>query len=455
MLQMDLQSIARILNGKLYGHNAIVCGVSIDSRKTEAGQLFFAIRGERVDPHDLLPEVAAKGASAAIVETKQAIDLPQLVVENAYLALGKLAQFWREQFSLPLIGVTGSNGKTTLKNMITSILIEACHGDESRVLYNFGNLNSGFGLPLTLLRLSDQHRVGVLEMGMSTPGEIAYISKIARPQVVAINNVFPCHVEGVGSLCAIAEEKSEIIRGLKGKGVVVLNKDDEYFDFWREKARAHAVISFGLDSKSHFTAKHISSDVASKFELHTPQGSAVVQLQLLGQHNVTNALAAAACATALAIPLENIVAGLENTTAYHGRLQEQHLSSGATLINDAYNANPGSVCAAIDVLKQYHGTRILVLGDMKELGVDEIALHEEVGHYAKLAGIDTVFAVGPLMQHAVDAFGENGRWFENHEALVEALRPRLVENVIVLVKGSLSMNMLSIVVALSDSVFVA
>lgn len=449
MLHLDLHLIAKILGATLQGKQAVVKGVSIDSRKVRAGELFFAIPGERVDPHQFLDTVLASGAAAAVVEKAQPTVLPQLIVDDAYQALGKLAKFWREQFSLPIIGLTGSNGKTSLKNMIASILLAANQGDEDKVLYNHGNLNSGFGLPLTLLRLQPSHRVAVLEMGMSSFGEIDYISQIARPQVAVINNVFPAHVEGLGSLENIAEAKAEIFNGLNAAGVAVLNRDDAFFEYWHDKTQAFERVSFGLGPKATIYATDISDTLFPGFILHTPLESATVQLNVMGKHNVKNALAATAAAYALAIPLETIVEGLEAVEAVSGRLREIRHASGAIILDDAYNSNPGSLRAGIDVLVKHPGKHILVMGDMKELGSDEIAFHQQIAYYAADAGVDTLLAYGPLSLETADLFKGDSMHFDTHEELITALQPLLHTGVTVLVKGSNSMNLAKVVNAVA------
>lgn len=448
MLMMDLQLVAGVIDAELHGSNADVEGIGIDSRSIKKQELFFAIPGDQADPHDYLGDVLAKGASAAVVERLQPIKLPQLLVKNSFEALGKLATSWRDQFSLPIIALTGSNGKTSLKNMIASILLAAYEGDESKVLYTHGNLNSGFGLPLTLMRLASTHRAAVLEMGMSSLGEIEYISKMARPQVAVINNVFPAHVGKLGSLENIAKAKAEIFKGLGEHGIAVLNRDDAFYDYWRHHLQDHEVVTFGFNTQSTVFATDISQEAFPSFCLHTPVGQAFIQLKVMGEHNVKNALAAAAAAYALAIPFSAIVKGLETAEATPGRLRKISFKNGAVLLDDAYNANPGSMKAGMDVLAKYPGKRILVMGDMRELGSDELRYHQQIGEYANTLGLQSLFALGELSEEAAVFFEGDARHFKTHEALIEALKPLLQENVAILVKGSASMNMSKIVKAL-------
>lgn len=450
MLSLDLQLIAKIIGAELHGVNTDVVGVSIDSRSIKSNELFFAIPGSKVDPHDYLRDVAARGAAAAVVERLQAVNLPQLVVKSSFEALGMLAKFWRDQFSLPIIGLTGSNGKTSLKNMIANILLAAYGFDESKVLYNYGNLNSGFGLPLTLTRLASSHRVAVLEMGMSSLGEIDYITKLARPHIAVINNVFPAHVEFLGSLENVAKAKAEIFHGFNEYGVAILNRDDAFYDYWWEETREHEIVTFGLNPHAHVTASDIANTVFPRFCLQTPVGQAYVQLSMMGEHNMKNALAAAAATYALAIPLETIVKGLETAQPVQGRLREIKFKNNVTVLDDAYNSNPGSLRAGIDVLAKYPGERILVMGDMRELGPDELYYHQQIGEYANAVGLDRLFAMGKLSQEAVNVFNGDARHFDTHDAVVMALKPLLHSGVTVLVKGSLSMKMAQIVKALEE-----
>lgn len=441
MLSMDLKKLAELLQGTQRGENVQVQGVAIDSRVVSKGQCFFAIKGARVDPHDYAQQIKAAGAAAMVVERALDIDIPQVIVENSYQALGILAAYWRDQFPIEFIAVTGSNGKTTVKNMISAILIAAT-GDEAAVLYSHGNLNSGFGLPLTLARLNAQHRVGVLEMGMSSLGEIDYITRIAKPKVALINNVFPCHVEFLGSLLGVARAKSEIFKGLTENGIAVLDKESEFFALCAEAAKPHAILTFGFDVTSDVYATDIQGQ---SFMLHTPNGEARVHLPLLGLHNIKNALASAACAHAYGIKLEAIVRGLQAVQAEKGRLQLYQFPQDIRVINDAYNANPASTRAAIKVLSTQPGETILVLGDMRELGEDEVLFHREIGEYAKAQGIQTFYAVGVLMQHAVSAFGPGARHFPDKDSLMAHVKTHLHAHQSILFKASLSMGLLACV----------
>lgn len=446
MFHFSASLIAQVLQGVKYGDDVAAKGVVIDSRQVQAGNVFFAIPGERCDPHAFLHDVKSRGASCAVVQSKQAIDLPQIVVTDSFKALGKLANFWRQQFYLPLIALTGSNGKTSLKNMIATILKTAV--GEQHVLYTLGNYNSGFGLPLTLLRLGAEHHVGVIEMGMSSLGEIDYITRIAKPQVAVINNVYPAHVEFLGSLENIAKAKAEIFNGLDKNGIAVLNRDDQFYDYWRECTKEHRQLTFGLHAQATITASEISSDLYPSFTLHTPLGSRSVQLQVMGRHNIMNALAATAACIAVAVPLDAIVAGLQKHQASVGRLRELKFANDVTVIDDAYNANPASVRAAIDVLAKHSGAKLLVLGDMKELGDKEIDIHQEIGEYALQSGIDNLFSFGDLAAFASDVFADKGQHFESLSALQSAVEKRMQAHSTILLKGSNSMGLHKLITAL-------
>ncbi|MFZ9641928.1 MAG: UDP-N-acetylmuramoyl-tripeptide--D-alanyl-D-alanine ligase [Candidatus Methylopumilus sp.] len=443
---MRLSEIAMATQGQLIGADVEVCCVGTDSRAIQAGQLFVALQGEHFDGHDYLAQSLAQGASAVLV-AKAGDQHPAVLVKDTRLALGTLAAHWRAKFQIPVVAITGSNGKTTVKEMLAAILRVAA-GDDNGVLATKGNLNNDIGLPLTMLNLGNQHRYAVLEMGMNHSGEIAYLTQLAKPNVALVNNAGTAHIGQLGSVEAIAKAKGEIFSGLSDQGIAILNADDDFVDLWRKLASQHQHISFGLDKPADVTAKYTLSANSSDMQLITPIGEVALVLPAPGLHNVRNALAAAAAALALQVPLADIATGLSHFAGVKGRLQSKAGWAGAKLIDDTYNANPLSMQAAIDVLKASSGQRIFVMGDMAELGADAASMHAEIGQYAKAAGIQHFLALGALSQEAVTAFGEGAQHFASVETLVDALKPMLNADVTVLVKGSRSMRMEQVVDAI-------
>ena len=441
---MRLSAIAMWTHGHLHGTDASVTGVAIDSRKVQPGELFVAFKGEHVDGHAYLADAKARGAVAALVEHRVESDLPQVEVESAELALGDLASAVRAQRNARVIGITGSNGKTTVKTLTASILSR--HG---RTHVNTGSYNNEIGLPLTLLWMPEDTEYAVLEMGAGKPGDIEYLAAIARPDIGLVNLIAPAHLERMGTIEMVAETKGALYRALPADGVAVINADDAFASFFAGLAGGRRVLRFGLDHKADVGAEILEQRVdGSRFVLSTPHGDAEVQLPLPGRHNIANALAASSIALALDVPVDTIVAGLEQASAVEGRLKRIAMPDGWTLIDDSYNANPSSMRAAIDTLALASGERWLVLGDMAELGADARALHAGVGRQAREQGIDRLFAVGPLNAAAVEAFGAGGRHFADKTALIDALRAELHTGVTCLVKGSHSAGMEHVVAAL-------
>jgi UDP-N-acetylmuramoyl-tripeptide--D-alanyl-D-alanine ligase len=442
-----LSEVAPALGGRVFGADAAFSAVSTDSRRIEAGQLFIALVGPNFDGHNYLAEVAAKGAVAALVQREVAdAPLPQLVVADTRVALGQLGALNRAAFAKPLAAVTGSSGKTTVKEMLASILRAGLNGP---VLATRGNLNNDLGAPLTLLELAPEHVAAVIELGANHIGEIAYTVGLARPDVAIINNAGLAHVGEFGGPEKIVEAKGEILEGLSEQGVAVLNRDDTAFVTWRARANGRQVLSFALrDQAADVHARELWRDArgCAGFALAGIAGEARIQLNLLGEHSVANALAAAAAAHALGVPLVGIKAGLEALQPVKGRAVAALAASGLRVIDDSYNANPLSMCAAVDILAAFSGRTVLVLGDMGELGEWAERGHRDVGAHA--AGkVDALYAVGPLMAHAVAAFGANGRHFADQASLIEALRLESA-NTTILVKGSRSAAMERIVDAL-------
>lgn len=443
---MRLSAIAMWTHGRLLGGDADIAGFAIDSRKVKPGDLFVAFKGERVDGHEYLADAKARGATAALVERRVDVDLPQVQVENAELALGDLASAVRAQRNARVIGITGSNGKTTVKTLTASILSR--HG---RTHFNTGSFNNEIGLPLTLLWMPEDTEYAVLEMGAGKPGDIDYLAAIARPDIGLVNLIAPAHLERMGTIEMVAETKGALYRALPADGVAIINADDAFASFFAGLAGGRKVLRFGLDHKADIGADILDQRVdGSHFVLSTPYGDADVQLPLPGRHNIANALAASAIALALDVPLDTIVEGLEQATAVEGRLKRIAMPAGCTLIDDSYNANPSSMHAAIDTLALSEGERWLVLGDMAELGADARALHAGVGRHARERGIQKLFAVGPLNTAAVEAFGTGGAHYADKTTLIDALQAQWHAGITCLVKGSHSAGMEQVVAALKN-----
>lgn len=448
MIQMTLGKAATILGLNTAPSDTEFQGISIDTRTLQPGNLFIAICGNRVDGHDFIEQAYKKGAAGAIVTHQVESPLPQLIVEDTTAALGKLGTAWRNQFDINVIAVTGSNGKTTLKNMIALIMTAACQGDEKQVLATQGTLNNHWGLPMTLARLSKEHHYAAIEMGMNHFGEIEYLTKMTRPNVAVITNAAAAHLEGLGDIAGVARAKAEIFSGLQENGVAILNRDDAFFTFWREMIGDRKFMTFGFHPDANITATIHSATQTQNVTLHTPKGDVDVSLPLLGKHNVQNALAAAAATLAAGISLDAIKAGLENSQPAQGRLQLHTLPNGVKIIDDTYNANPFSLQAAVNILAGFEGKKILVLGDMKELGSEAKMLHQTAGNNIRSAGIDYLFTYGDLSSNASQAFGEGAYHFNEQEKLVNALKPFLYNTTTILVKGSRSMRMEKVVVEL-------
>ena len=445
-----LSSVLGALKGRLAGADAFFNGVSIDSRRIEPGQLFVALSGERFDGHDFLEQVAAKSAAAALVEREaEEVELPQLVVADTRKALGQLGALNRAAYHGRLAAVTGSSGKTTVKEMLASILRADHGGAADAVLATRGNLNNDLGVPLTLLELAPQHRSAVIELGANHVGEIAYTVALTKPQVAIITNAGTAHVGEFGGPEKIVEAKGEILEGLAADGVAVLNRDDPAFAIWAQRAAGRRVLSFALHADADFSARELVRDARGcpAFTLVGPAGEARIQLNLLGEHNVTNALAAAAAAHALGVPLVAICAGLQQLQPVKGRAHAQLAPSGMRVIDDSYNANPASMKAAVDILAGFSGRTVLVLGDMGELGAWAEQGHREVGEHAR-GKVVSLYAVGPLMAHAVAAFGAGGRHFATQAELIAALTAEQSPETTLLIKGSRSAAMDKVVAAL-------
>ena len=451
---MDLREAARGVGGEAKGANARFAAVSSDTRTIGEGALFVALRGERFDGHDYIAAARARGAVAAMVDRRAQAGggdapLPLLIVDDTRLGLGRLAAYWRRKFKLPLIAVAGSNGKTTVKQMIASILAE--HAGPGRFYATPGNLNNDIGVPLTLLGLRAEHRCVVVELGMNHPGETAYLAGIAQPTVALVNNAQREHQEFMQSVADVAHEHGAVFAALPAEGVAVINADDTYAEYWRGVCAPRRVLDFGLERPAAVGGRFELRDFGSEIILHAPEGEAPISLHAAGVHNVRNALAAAAAAAAAGVGLASIARGLAAFAPGQGRLQQLAGRSGAVVLDDSYNANPDSVIAAIDVLQRAVGTKLLVLGDMGEVGAHGAVFHAEIGRHACVAGIDRLFALGELCAHAAAAFGEGARHYRDIDALLAELEPCLGAGVTVLVKGSRFMRMERVVHAVTGA----
>ena len=438
MRPLTLAELVAPLEAQLIGADREFCAVTTDSRTLTGGELFVALQGEHFDGHDFLGQAAAGGAVAALVSRAGELPLSHLRVADTQRALGRLGAYNRALFTGPLVAITGSSGKTTAKNMVRAVLAR-----RGRTLATQGNLNNEIGVPLTLLALEPGVEYAVVEMGAGRAGDIAWLCELGRPTVALLLNAMPAHLEGFGSVEAVAAAKGEIFDGLGRGDYAVINADQPWAQAWRARATAATVLDFGLVTPAAITARDVRPDGASgiRFTAITPRGELAVKLSLPGVHNVANALAAIAVGLACGLELVEIGAGLESVQATAGRLATAVAPRGATVIDDCYNANPGSVRAAIDMLAGCAGRRTLVLGAMRELGPTSEVLHREVGEHARAAGLERFWGVGPELREAVAAFGEGGRWFDDCAAAISALDGEFEVGDTVLVKGSRSTRM--------------
>lgn len=440
-MKLNLVEIAEITKGQLHGADVLVDGLSTDTRNMHAGVLFVALVGDSYDPHEVIEAGKANKAAAVLVQQKVNTTIPQVVVKDTYRALQQLAAAWRMRFSLPVIGVTGSNGKTSVKELIKQIL-SASLSSEKCILATVGNLNNHIGVPLTLSNLNESHRFAVIEMGANHAGEIAVLAKIAKPNIGVITNIGPAHLEGFGSIEGVAHAKAELYQNLSANGVAVVNADEHYRQELEKKIGDRMQISFGIEKQADVSGKQISSD---QIEITTPVGEIRVKPQVNGMHALLNTLAATAVGLALGLDLEDIKTGIENTHAVPGRLVRVEGLVGASILDDSYNANPASLAAALDVQAQEPGEHWLVLGDMGELGDESIFMHKKAAEIAKQFGVTRLFAYGELSEHSVEEFGAGALHFKSHSKLIDKLQEELSAGVCVLVKGSRAMQMEKIV----------
>ncbi|CAL1240195.1 UDP-N-acetylmuramoyl-tripeptide--D-alanyl-D-alanine ligase [Candidatus Methylocalor cossyra] len=447
---MRLSELEHLLGGERRGEDRAFAAVSIDTRTLQPGDLFLALRGARFDGNDFVPAAAQGGACAAVVERFAESPLPQLRVADGRRALGQLGATWRARWPGRVVGVTGSNGKTTVKEMIAAVL-----GVSAPVLKTGGNLNNDIGVPLTLLRLRLEHRHAVIEMGANHAGEIAYLGGLARPDVAVITNAGPAHLEGFGSLEGVARAKGELLESLSTAGVAVLNADDRFFPAWCERAAGRTVLGFGWSDRAQVRALPESvvmglsaTGFRTSFELLHGGRRRPLSLALAGRHNVVNALAATAAALALGCELDQIATGLARITPVPGRLAPVQGQRGALLIDDTYNANPSSFEVALEVLRSLSGKSWVVLGAFAELGAASAELHAAIGRRAKAAGVERLFAIGPEADRAVAAFGDGGVYCQSREELTERVARALSPETVVLIKGSRSQRLEQVVEAL-------
>lgn len=443
-MNATLSSVAQSMRGTLHGADCPFDGVSTDSRTLRRGELFFALSGPNFDGGEFVSQASDKGAAGAVVKSVVEDDVAQITVDDTRLALGRLGATWRQSHAATVVGVTGSNGKTTIKEMIA-----ACLSQIAPTLATAGNLNNDIGMPLMLLRIDSSHRYAVLEMGANHAGEIGYLTSLARPDVVVISNAGVAHLEGYGSITGIAHGKGEILQSDTRPQFAILNAEDEFYQYWLSLVDDIEILSFGLGEGADVHADHIVAEKGTtSFRLHLPAAVVDLTLPLAGIHNVRNACAAAAVATALGVSPEQIRNAFESIEPVAGRLQPVAGRNGAVVYDDSYNANPESVCAAGDFLATLSGRNWLVLGDMFELGEDADQLHFDTGKALADCRVDRLFAIGDLSKHTIRGFGDDGEWFASIDDLTASVMADISADVNILIKGSRGMRMERVVEAL-------
>ena len=445
-MKLSISEIAQITNGQISGQSSheleskVIEGLSTDTRSLQAGNLFVALRGEKFDPHEMIEAGDADQAAAVIVEHELKTSVVQIVVQDAYLALQQIAAAWRAKFAIPVISITGSNGKTSVKEFIKAIL-----STQGEVLATIGNLNNHIGVPLTLANLNTGHNFAVIEMGANHAGEIANLTRLVNPDIGVITNIGPAHLEGFGSLQGVATAKAELYEHLNPQGIAIVNADEPYVDYWQQVIAGKMQISFAVEKNADVHGKQIDFGL---IEISTPVGDCRVELQTLGQHALYNALAATAVCVGLGVDLEDIKRGLESAKPVPGRLVRLKGIANSRILDDSYNANPASLFAALDAQKQEPGEHWLVLGDMGELGEESIQLHEKAGIMAREFGVTHLFALGDLSKHAVSAFGAGAEHFATRGDLIDKLQNELYEKICILIKGSRAMQLEKVVNAI-------
>lgn len=441
-----IADVAEQLDATLIGENITIEGVTTDTRSVEPGQLFVALQGPNFDAHDFAEDAIKAGAKALLVNRELTVAVPQLVVKDTLTALGQMAAWWRSQLSIPFMAVTGSNGKTTVKEMLASIFSKL-----GNTLATKGNLNNHIGVPLTLLSVTKEHDSAIIEMGANHPKEISYLTNMTKPNVAMINNAAAAHLEGFGSLEGVANAKGEIYEGLDSDGVAVVNADDQFADLWRELTKSNKRLTFGCEQPADVSCEWQGDIEGNKLNVHTPAGDFDCNLKLLGKHNVMNALAATAVSIGAGVDIKDIKKGLEAMQSVPGRMQPNKGLSGSSIINDTYNANPTSLNAGLGVLAECKGKKVLVLGDMGELGEDVEKFHAQAGEMATQVGVDQLFTLGNFSEHATNAFGAGAKHYEEISELIDDVKASLSKDTTVLVKGSRAMHMERVVEALVDN----
>jgi len=448
-MNLTLNQIKKIVGGIYHGDPVLlkkrIKRISINSNDICKNDLFIGIKGEKFNGDLFASSAIQKGAIAAIVSTNQKDIKNKIVVKNGREALGKIAQYWKSQSKIPLVAITGSNGKTTTKEMISSIVTSHLKS-KKKLLMSQGNFNNDIGLPLSLLNIEKIQKCAVVEMGMNHKGEISYLSKIAKPDIAVITNIAEAHIEFFRSKKGIAKAKSEIFEGLKKDGTAIINRDDEFYSLMKNAAQTKNIISFGLSKKSDIYPKKTTQGIS---QIHTPKGSIDIKVKLQGEHNLKNALAAIASTIALKIPLKTIKKGIEAIKPVQGRLEVKKGLNGSILIDDTYNANPESMRAAIDVLSNQEGHKILVVGDMGELGKKAAQYHASIGTYINKKKISDVVGTGPLTKHTINKCSGDAKWFSNKKDLIKYVKSKIKKDSSVLVKGSRFMKMEEVVKGLT------
>lgn len=447
---MSLSELAQAVNGTQLGKDAFFSGVSIDGRAIKSGDLYVAIKGERFDGHDFIQQASQAGAVGSLVEQAELTNSPSVSVEETRLALGILGKYWRQRFNFPVVAITGSNGKTTVKELTTAVLARRYN-----TLATAGNLNNELGVPLTLLKLRTEHQAAVIEMGANHPGEIAYLANLASPTIGVVTNAGAAHLEGFGDLQGVANAKGELFTALPDNATAILNHDDEFYATWKSLADDRQILSFGLSEQADVSAnnieiKHTAQGICSRFHLEYQGESQNVNLPLTGLHNVVNGLAAAAVGIAVGMTLTEIADGLASVAPVAGRLQTLRGIQNSILVNDSYNANPSSFEAALQAIQNFGTERWCVLGDFGELGEQHSLLHQQLAQQAKKYGVTRIFATGELTQLTVAEFGDGATFYNSQDALITALKEQLNEGAVVLVKGSRAQKLEVIVEAITD-----
>ena len=448
-MNLNLNQVKKIVGGTYQGDEALlkkkIKRISIDSNDIHKNDLFIGIKGEKFNGDLFASSAIQKGAIAAIISTNQKDAKNKIIVKSGREALGKIAQYWKSQSKIPLVAITGSNGKTTTKEMIGSI-VSSHLKSKKKLLMSQGNFNNDIGLPLSLLNIQKIQKCAVVEMGMNHKGEISYLSKIAMPDIAVITNIAEAHIEFFGSKKGIAKAKSEIFEGLKKDGTAIINRDDEFYSLMKNAARTKNIISFGLNKKSDVYLKKTAQGIS---QIHTPKGSIDIKVKLQGEHNLKNVLAAVASTIALKIPLKTIKKGIEAIKPVYGRLEVKKGFNGSMVIDDTYNANPESMRAAIDVLANQDYEKILIIGDMGELGKKAAQYHASIATHINKNKTLHVVGIGKLTKHTIDKCNGNAKWFNNKKELIQYVKSKIRKNSCVLVKGSRFMKMEEVVEALT------